>query len=111
MSPHQRALSRLASTLKSRRTKSARAAAAGSAMVVFVHRFGVRPRSLAARISRAIRFLTCRRPALRHAMDLFDRFGQLGVVLLAARGAVAAVRVVGGTGDLQQLARPLDVAL
>jgi len=37
MSPHQRALSLLASVLKSRRTRSARAAADGSGIVVFFH--------------------------------------------------------------------------
>src|SRR5919106_1867992 len=37
--------------------------------------------------------------------------GELLVDLLAGRGAVGAVGVVGGTGDLQQLARPLEGAL
>jgi hypothetical protein len=44
MSPHQRALTLLASAVKSRRIRSAQAAAAGSAMVVFFHRFGARLR-------------------------------------------------------------------
>jgi hypothetical protein len=55
MSPHQRALIAEAFAVKSRRTRSARVAAAGSGIVVFFHRFGVRPRILPARISRATR--------------------------------------------------------
>ena len=55
MSPHQRALRLAASAVKSRRIRSALAAAAGSAMVVFFHRLGVFPRSPAVRISRATR--------------------------------------------------------
>jgi hypothetical protein len=40
-----------------------------------------------------------------------DGLGELVVGELACRRDGAAVGVVGGTGDLQQLARPLDVAL
>ena len=43
MSPHQRELSALASAVKSRRIRSALAAAAGSAMVVFFQRFAALP--------------------------------------------------------------------
>jgi hypothetical protein len=66
MSPHQRELTFDASAVKSRRIRSARAAAAGSAMVVFFHRFGARPRSPAARISRATRLRPWRRPCRRN---------------------------------------------
>jgi hypothetical protein len=54
MSPHQRELTWAASAVKSRRIRSARAAAAGSAIVVFAHRFGARPVIPAVRISRAL---------------------------------------------------------
>ena len=60
MSPHQRELTLLASAVKSRRIRSARAAAAGSAMVVFFHRLAARPASPAWRISRATRLRPCR---------------------------------------------------
>ncbi len=50
MSPHQRLLTFAASAVKSRRILSARAAAAGSAMVVFFHRFAARPRKPLARM-------------------------------------------------------------
>ena len=43
MSPHQRESSLVASAVKSRRTWSARAAAAGSGMVVFFCRLAARP--------------------------------------------------------------------
>ena len=65
MSPHQRVLAAAAFTLKSRRIRSARAAAAGSGTVVRVNRRGVRPRSPAARISRAMRLRPCRWPPRR----------------------------------------------
>ena len=55
MSLHQQELILLASAVKSRRILSARAAAAGSAMVVLRHRFGVLPAIPAERISRATR--------------------------------------------------------
>jgi hypothetical protein len=42
---------------------------------------------------------------------LADAVGELVVGALASRHAVGTVGVVGGPGDLQQLARPLDVAL
>ena len=45
MSPHQRVLSFEASAVKSRRIASARAAAAGSGIVVFFHRLAALPRS------------------------------------------------------------------
>ena len=55
MSPHQPVLTAAAPTAKSRRTRSARAAAAGSAIVVRLKRRGVRACRPAARSSRAIR--------------------------------------------------------
>jgi hypothetical protein len=65
MSPHQRWLIFAASVVKSRRIASARAAAAGSGIVVFFHRLGARPATPAWRISRATRLRDCRRPWLR----------------------------------------------
>jgi len=65
MSPHQRVLSLEASAVKSRRILSARAAAAGSGIVVFFHRFAARPCSPDCRISRATRLRECRRPCAR----------------------------------------------
>jgi hypothetical protein len=65
MSPHQRELIFEASAVKSRRIASARAAAAGSAMVVFFHRLAALPPIPAERISRAIRLRPCRRPRRR----------------------------------------------
>src|SRR5918993_1422025 len=49
--------------------------------------------------------------ALGPLVGLADVLGELGVNQLPGRGAVGAVGVVGGTGDLQQLTGPLDVAL
>src|SRR5829696_8684262 len=49
--------------------------------------------------------------ALGRLVCLADVLGELVVDLLPDRRPVGAVGVVGGTGDLQQLARPLDVAL
>src|SRR3954468_9027901 len=125
MSPHQRALTAAALVLKSRRTKSARAAAAGSAMVVLFHRLGVAgadPRGphqpgdplRAVPAPGPTQFgLDARRTVttLRVLVHGHDRLGQVRVILLPLPGAVAAMRVVGGTGDLQQLARSLDVAV
>ena len=51
-----------ASAVKSRRIASARAAAAGSGIVVFFQRLGARPAIPAWRISRAIRLRECRGP-------------------------------------------------
>jgi hypothetical protein len=65
MSPHQRVLTAAASMVKSRRIRSARAAAAGSGIVVRFHRRGRRPHRPAARISLATRFLACRWPRQR----------------------------------------------
>ena len=62
MPPHHRWLTLAASVVKSRRIASARAAAAGSGIVVFFYRRGVRPASPACRISRAIRLRECCRP-------------------------------------------------
>jgi len=45
----------------------------GSAIVVFFHRLGVRYRIFAARISRAMRFLPCRRPAGAAQLGLHAR--------------------------------------
>ena len=55
MSPHQRLSAAAAFVVKSRRTRSARTAAAGSAIVVLFHRRAARPRRPAWRISRATR--------------------------------------------------------
>jgi hypothetical protein len=60
MSPHQRVLTAAVFTAKFRRTRPARAAAAGSGIEVRFHRRGRRPRRPAARISLATRFLPCR---------------------------------------------------
>ena len=49
--------------------------------------------------------------ALGRLVCLADVLGELLVDLLPDRRPVGAVGVVGGTGDLQQLARPLDAAL
>jgi hypothetical protein len=49
--------------------------------------------------------------ALGHLVGLVDALGELLIGALACRRDIGAVRVVGGPGDLQQLARPLDVAL
>jgi hypothetical protein len=65
MSPHQRVLSLEASAVKSRLIRSALAAAAGSGMVVFFHRFAARPCRPWTRISRATRLRECRRPWAR----------------------------------------------
>jgi hypothetical protein len=43
-------------------------------------------------------------------MDRPDLPDQLGVLALALRPGPVQVLAEGGTGDLQQLARPLDVA-
>jgi len=67
MSPHQRVLSLEASAVKSRRIRSALAAAAGSGIVVFFHRFAARPCSPACRISLATRLRECRLPCARRA--------------------------------------------
>ena len=50
-------------------------------------------------------------PALGPLVPGPDVRGQPGVLAVPVRGLPAAGGVVGGTGDLQQLARPLDVAL
>jgi hypothetical protein len=46
----------------------------------------------------------------RLLMDGSDVLSQLSVLVLARRQLPGQVLVKGGTGDLQQLARPLDVA-
>jgi hypothetical protein len=61
MSPHQQVFSLEASAVKSRRSRSARAAAPGSGIVVFFHRFAALPSRPPARISRATRLPECRR--------------------------------------------------
>jgi hypothetical protein len=53
----------------------------------------------------------CAVAALERLVGLADVVGELLVGAMTRRGGVGAVGVVGGTGDLQQLARPLDVAL
>ena len=66
MSPHQREFSLAASAVKSRRIRSARTAAAGSAIVVFFHLFAAQAGpSPAWRISRAMRLRPCRGPRWR----------------------------------------------
>jgi hypothetical protein len=49
--------------------------------------------------------------ALGRLMGQADVLGELFVGALTGRREAGAVGVVGGPGDLQQLARPLDVAL
>ena len=49
--------------------------------------------------------------ALGRLVGLVDVLGELVIGALACRRDVGAVGVVGGPGDLQQLTRPLDVAL
>jgi hypothetical protein len=58
-------LTAAASTAKSRRIRSARAAADGAGIVVCCHRRGRRPHRPAARISLATRLLPCRWPRRR----------------------------------------------
>src|SRR5580693_2541524 len=125
MSPHHRWLIPAASAVKSRRMASARAVAAGSGMVVFFHRLAARPASPAWRISRATRLRECRRPwrrssawirgapvpALRPFVPGLDEHDQPGVLAVPGRGLPVPGGVAGGTGDLQQLTRPLDVTL
>src|SRR6185312_1618676 len=125
MSPHHRWLILEASAVKSRRIASARAVAAGSGIVVFFHRRGARPASPAWRISRAMRFAGVPVPlAAQLGMDprgavpapgplvlSCDPGRELRVGAVPARRLPAAGCVVGGPGDLQQLARPLDVTL
>jgi hypothetical protein len=119
MSPHQRAFSWPASAVKSRRIRSARAAAAGSGIVVLRHRAGDPGR--AHQPGDALRAVPAA-PAGQLAMDarravaapgllvhLPDPPGELSVPLLAAVQP-GPVRREGGAGDLQQRARPLDVA-
>src|SRR6266487_3452484 len=113
MSPHQRELSFDASAVKSRRIASARAAAAGSAMVVFFHRLAARlhqPCHTLAAVPAQLRVhprgaVT----ALRFVMHGPDLPGELGVAALVPRRA-GQVLVEGGAGDLQQRARPRGVA-
>jgi hypothetical protein len=122
MSPHQRELILVASVVKSRRIGSARAAAAGSGIVVFppLGRLPAQPGSahqpgdalaavaaaLPAQLGVHHRSVITSLGPLMHGPDLA---GELRVVLLTPAGP-GAVGVIGGTGDLQQLARPLDVA-
>jgi hypothetical protein len=130
MSPHQRVLTRAASAVKSRRIRSARAAAAESGMVVFFHRFAARPRTPRPAPDSGLAHqpgdplasvpvpVPAQRgvdprgaiPALRFLMDRRDLPGELGVLAASLRRLPGAGGVVGGTGDFQQLARPLDVA-
>src|SRR5207244_12452686 len=49
--------------------------------------------------------------SLGRLVRLADAFGQLKVGHLPGRQGAGAVGVVGGAGDLKQLARPLDVTL
>jgi hypothetical protein len=44
-------------------------------------------------------------------VDRLDPLGELGVAELPAAGLVLRVLIDGGAGDLEQLARPGDVAL
>src|SRR5215216_7238139 len=125
MSPHQRVLTAAALTVKSLRIRSARAAAAGSGTVVLFQRRGARPRSpgAAQQPSHALTAVVvpgtaqrgvdawCAVAALGHLVRLADLLGQRGVGDLPGRWGAESLGVVGGPGDLQQLARPLDVVL
>jgi hypothetical protein len=120
MSPHQRVLTAAAFTATSRRIRSARAAAAGSGIVVRLHRRGRRPHKPAARISLATRFSRadgrggeargvdawCAVAALGRLVGLADVLGELVVGAPAWRRDVDAVGGVGGPGDLHILMQP-----
>jgi hypothetical protein len=71
MSPHQRVLTFAASTVKSRLIRSARAAAAGSAMVVVLNRLGVLPHKPCSCMIRATRLRPCRRPSPTRSSWIF----------------------------------------
>ena len=106
--------------VKSRRIASARAAAAGSGILVFVHGFGARPRRPCWRISRPMRLRERWRPWWRSsAWDprraipargslvlSLGRDEETGVLAVPVRGLPVSDGVVRGTGYLQQLARP-----
>ena len=108
--------------MKSRRIRSARAAAAGSGMVVFFHRFAARPcrPGLPHQPGDPLAAMPPARGAQR-GMDPRGAVAALGLLVhrLDLRGQLGVLRgpprrparccVEGGTGDLQQLARPLDV--
>src|SRR3954454_24008604 len=129
MSPHQRLLILAASTPKSRRIRSTGTAAPGSGTVVFFGRFGALPRSPAVRhqpgdplpaVSSALAGQLgvdprCSVAAPGLLVQLVDLLAQVGVGLLAdgapVGAPVGALLVVGGSGDLEQLARLLDVAV
>src|SRR3954454_5026349 len=125
MSPHQRLLILAASTPKSRRIRSTGTAAPGSGTVVFFGRFGALPRSPAVRHQPGDPFTAvssalagqlgvdprCSVAAPGLLVQLVDLLAQVGVGLLADGAPVGALLVVGGSGDLEQLGRLLDVAV
>ena len=105
--------------VKSRRIASARAAAAGPGILVFVRGFGARPRRPCWGISRPMRLRSVGRPVAQLGMDPWraipargslvlslGRDEQTGVLAVPVRGLPASDGVVHGTGYLQQLARP-----
>src|SRR3954453_8633345 len=125
MSPHQRLLTLEASTSKSRRIRSARAAVGRGGdgrllpplrgappQVRLLHQprdsLPAVPLAVAAR-RRVDPGSAVATPGL--GVQLLDLLGQLGVLTRSNGGLVGALRVVGGTGDLQQLTRPLDVVV
>src|SRR5919198_186088 len=108
MSPHQRVLTAAALTLKSRRIKSARGAAAGLGVGGWLHPRSGGPMAAATQLSVDAWSAGA---ALGRLVDLADVLGELVVDALACRRPVGTVSVGGGPGDLQQLTRPLDVAL
>ncbi len=122
MSPHQRAFIWPASAVKSRRIRSARAAAAGSGIVVLRHAGAPcrrsRPSASAGRCAYgradgrggpARHGCAARRsgPGTPRAPPGSARRAQRPP---ACGGTARTVRIEGGAGDLQQRARPLDVA-
>src|SRR5215211_3954724 len=117
MSPHQRVLTAAALTVKSLRIRSARAAAAGSGTVVLLQQPGPAHQPghalTAVVVPGATQFgvdAWCAVAALGCLVGSADVFGELVVGELACRrDGGAVVGVVGGTGDLQQLARRLRV--
>src|SRR5829696_4236005 len=125
MSPHQRVLAAAVFTLKSRRIRSARVAAAGSGMVVRLKRRGLPsaqpgsahqpghtlaavPVAAAAQVGVNAWGAVA---ALGRLVGRSDVLGELLVDAVAGCDVGGAVGVVGGTGDLQQLARALEGAL
>src|SRR4051795_8702494 len=125
MSPHQRLLTLEASTWKSRRIRSARAAVGrvgdggllpplrgAPPQVRLLHQ----PRDSLPAVPLAVAARRRVDPGsavatLGLGVQFLDLVGRLGVLTRSNGGLVGALRVVGGTGDLQQLTRPLDVVV